>query len=161
MKNKYILLYYYIPEDHGCWDNLKPPKSPNEYEISIFKKYIKGNVLLLGETKALRPLANEGIDLYPTDFAKEGHWFDIKEYYDTIIGDGCINLSGFSLIEAVKNNCDRFICRIFGKELKESQRWKYVKCFFDEFDGATEIIKTQSGCYIVIWDFKKNNIYKK
>jgi hypothetical protein len=145
---------YIIEEDLSYWETLVPPKVPNEYEVSIFKENITGKVLLLGETKALRCLAKHGLDMFPTDFAKKGDWFEMKKFYDTIIGDGCLNFeSGFSLLEVIKEHCDRFVCRVFGNEIKDEYTWKYAKCFWDEFEGSSKVIKTQKGCYIVVWDF--------
>jgi hypothetical protein len=148
-----------ILEDYEYWHTIiqqTKVKTPNKYEVSIFKRYIKGRVLLLGETKALIELADEGLDLFPSGFAKKGDWFDMSGYYGTIIGDGCLNLeNGFLLISAIKNHCDRFICRVFGNEIKEEYTWKYAKYFWDAFPDSSVVIKTQKGCYMVIWDFIK------
>jgi len=146
---------YSISEDFNYWNSLMPPKVPNEYEVSIFEKHIEGKVLLLGETKALRKLANEGIDLFPSDFAKKGDWFDIEGFYDTIIGDGALNFeTGLCLIDSIKKHCNKFIVRVFTPEIKNDYIWKYAKCFPNEFPNSSEIIKTQKGCCIVIWDFR-------
>lgn len=153
MKKEQII--YYDPE---YWNTLTPPRSPNDYELSIYKKHIKGKVLLLGETSKLREIADEGLDLFPTDFARKGNWNNIDGFYDTIIGDGVLGFEhGLSLIDNVKNHCNRFICRSFGQELKNEYVWYYTKHFFDEFPNSSEVIKTQKGCYIVIWDFNKKD----
>jgi hypothetical protein len=143
-------------EDHEFWDNLTEPKTPNDYEVSVYKKYIKGNALLLGETKKLRMIVNKGLDLFPTDFAEKGDWFDLKEHYDTIIGDGVLNFEhGLNLLEYLKPYCDRFICRVFTPEIQEIFTGKYAKNFYDDFPGCSIINKTQKGCCIVVYDFNK------
>ncbi|MCK9415770.1 hypothetical protein M0Q97_03815 [Candidatus Dojkabacteria bacterium] len=108
-----------MKEDHEFWENLTEPKIPNDYEVSVYKNYIKGRTLLLGETKKLRQIVDKGLDLFPTDFAEKGDWFELKEHFDTIIGDGVLNFEyGFTLLEYIKPYCDRFVCRVFMPELK-------------------------------------------
>lgn len=144
-----------IEEDHEFWHNLIEPKVPNDYEVNIFRKYIKGTVLLLGETKKLQQLADKGIDLYPTDFAEKGDWFELKEHFNTIIGDGVLNFEhGFTLLEYIKPYCDRFVCRVFMPEIQNIFTGKYAKKFYDEFPGSSIINKTQKGCCIVVYNFK-------
>ena len=141
--------------DHNYWENLTYPKIPNEFEVFIFEKYVFGKVLLLGETKQLRHLANEAIDLFPTNFAKECNWYDMEGFYDCIIGDGVLNFKeGLWLLDTIKIHCKRFICRVFGKEIENEYSWKYAECFFDNFPENSEVINTQKGINIVIWDFK-------
>jgi len=146
-------------EDYTYWANLKEPKIPNEYEVSLFEKYAIGEVLLLGETKRLQQIADEGIDLFPTTFAKKGDWYKMNMFYDTIIGDGVLNINiGMELLNSVKWNCNRFICRVFGNEIKDKYSWKYANYFYDEFLKAEKVIKTQKGCYTVVWDFTTERI---
>lgn len=141
-------------EDHDYWNNLDYPKIPNEIEVNIFRENIFGNILLLGETKNLRCLTNNAIDLFPTDFAKKCDWYDIDGYYDCIIGDGVLNIgNGLLLLDTIKNHCDRFVCRVFGTEIEHEYSWKYAKYFYDKFPNSSKVIKTQKGVYIVIYNF--------
>jgi hypothetical protein len=144
-----------MDQDHEYWQNLEYPKKPNPTEVELFTDYSFGSVLLLGETKALQPHCTEAVDIFPSGFAKQGDWFSLDKHYNTIIGDGVINITGMDLVDALRSKCDRLIIRVFGPELEHKYLWKYAKYFPDTFPGALEVFETQPGCRFVIWDFTR------
>lgn len=136
------------------FSNLSPPLSPSQKEVDIYKSYIKEDTLLLGYTKELYPFVKEAIDWNPPDGMKvtKGDWMKISDFYDVIIGDGVINLAGPELIDHLKNKCNALVIRFF---LKKLDGMKYATHFREEcrFLLPDEIIHTQEGCVILVWNF--------
>lgn len=139
-----------LPKDIEHWQNLKPPLAPNQEEVRLYEGWAKGCVLLLGETKELAHLCHRALDMYPSSIADQGNWFDINAYYDTIIGDGVINLAGMELIDAVRPHCKRFVTRVF---TTKHEGMKYATFFPTEFPNSTREIVTQVGCMFVVYEF--------
>lgn len=147
-------------EDTNHWQNLKPPLSPNEEEVAIYRKLIGDSkrVLLLGMTKELIPLCEAAVDLNPINIGKpviKADWNDLllhvppgKNITDVIIGDGIINLTGFEFVEKALTIADKLICRVF---MAKQQGMKYATWFPTEFPGAAEVIKTYDDIAIVLW----------
>jgi hypothetical protein len=108
-----------IHNDKDFWTNLKWPAAPNEDDYAVFEQYCKGRVLLLGSTKLLLPLCTEAWDLepkYDDSKIKNKDWFNLDEYWDTIIVDGALAFGKDyckQLLKAVLPNCDRFVARAF------------------------------------------------
>ena len=145
--------------------NLSPPLSPNEKEVSLYKeligdRQISKSVLLLGYTKELLDLSTTAIDINPPEShinpkIKVGDWFNIREYYEVIIGDGVLNLVGGSLVEHLSKYCSKLIIRFFESKLKGM---KYATHFRDNTSMLKPNVeyKTQDSCTILVWNFLKN-----
>jgi len=146
--------------DH--FNNLPPPLYPNESEVLIYTKYISTEynhtTLLLGYTKQLIHLADIAIDLNPpnhnTNIIKQD-WYTIEGYYNTIIGDGVLNLVGGDLVEYLSHHCDTLIIRFFTEKINGM---KYAKQFKrnTNFLLPDIIIDTQPKCKILVWNFKQS-----
>lgn len=142
-------------KDSDYWSSLEEPKAPNKQEVELFRKFKTGKTLLLGETKQLIPLCNEAIDLYPQSIARQGDWFALEDQYDTIIGDGVLNLVGFDLVSKLREHCKTLILRSFTHEIRYVYPWKYAQYFFNfPLDESCINIWTQKGCVMTIWEFK-------
>lgn len=121
-----------IHNDKDFWTNLKWPAAPNNSDYAVFEHYCKDNVLLLGSTQILLPLANEAWDLepkYSNPKIKNKDWFTLDEYWDTIIVDGALAFGKDyceKLLATVLPNCDRFVARAF---LNPNWPTKYA-CYF-------------------------------
>lgn len=145
-----------LDSDH--FNNLSPPLSPNEYEVSIYEKYKGTNTLLLGYTKQLVYLCNIAIDLNPplnyNEKIIKQDWFTINEHYDVIIGDGVLNLVGGDLVKHLSSYCNTLIIRFFTNKINGM---KYATYFRDNtsFLLPDIIIDTQPSCKILIWHFRQ------
>ena len=111
-----------IEKNTDYWQNLKPPLSPNDYEIDLYKKHIKGYfpVCLLGMTKGLQPFCDYMVDLHPVNQPKtvlNKNWNEFEEYAGAIMGDGVLNLEGLQLAEKLLTRCNKLVCRVFLKKL--------------------------------------------
>lgn len=153
--------------DFEHFDNLKMPLCPNDTEVSIYQKYIVGrNNLLLGYTKQLIHLCNNTMDLnFPpsiidrsisicdsnTKFINQD-WYTINTKYDTIIGDGVINLVGGQLVDHLAKYCNILIIRFFTKKITGM---KYATYFENNtiFPTPNIIIDTFESCKILVWNF--------
>lgn len=145
--------------------NLSPPLAPNEQEIQIYQKYVDhvktnnrtSKCLLLGFTKELLYLADDAIDINPPincdNKVIKDDWFNINTHYDIIIGDGCINMVGGSIVQHLSQYCDTLVFRFFMEKLPDM---KYATRFRHNtpFLLPDEIIETQPLCKILIWHFK-------
>ena len=141
-------------EDTTHWQNLKPPLSPNEYEVELFKLHINGfnPVCLLGMTKELIPLCHFMVDLNPISQDKpviKSDWKNLDKTSSVIICDGVLNLAGIELIDHLLKLTDKIVCRTF---LKKLEGMKYAQHFPQEFLGAELIIPTQENVVMAIWD---------
>jgi len=146
-------------QDAPHFDNLKPPLAPNNLEVKHYKDRISGKSLLLGYTKELRHLTDYSMDLNPPDtfdtnkshFIK-GDWYSINKQYDTIIGDGILNLVGGSLVKHLSFFCKTLIIRFFTKKIKGM---KYATYFSHNTEMLlpNKTILTQDDCIILIWNF--------
>jgi len=141
-------------QDTQHWQNLKPPLSPNEYEVELFKLHIKGlnPVCLLGMTKELIPLCDFMVDINPIPQDKpviKSDWKNLDKTSSVIICDGVLNLVDIGLIDHLLKLTDKVICRVF---LKKLDGMKYAKYFPKEFFGSELIIPTQENIVMVIWD---------
>lgn len=145
--------------------NLSPPLSPNPQEVALYSKWALGNYnLLLGYTKELinQEWVWEAVDLDVSKCSspklRKGDWFDLskgEERYETIIGDGVLNLVGCDLVESLLKVCRRLIVRFFVHKLNGM---KYATYFGDELkrqfavNPPLEIIPTQDGIVMVVWN---------
>lgn len=145
-----------IPRDIEYWQNLENPLIiPNEDEFWTFKQLRKGKVLMLGETKELMFLADDAVDIHPCgkyNKTFKADWYDLKGHWDTIIGDGVLNLCDVDLVDVLSKACDRLIIRVFEDWV---HNWKYATYFPTTFKGSSRIIQTRPGCRIVVWNFIK------
>ena len=145
-------------DDSDHFNNLPLPLYPNDDEVAIYKKYKgDGKILLLGYTKQLIHLCDCAMDLNPPETQKniiKQDWFTITEHYDTIIGDGVVNLAGGELIEFLSHHCDTLIIRFFTQKINGM---KYATHFESNtnFLLPNIIIETQPLCKILIWNFKQ------
>lgn len=137
------------------FNSLKPPLAPNDNEVEIYKSYIEGKTILLGYTKQLIDLCDLAFDLNPPINSKvvKKDWFTIDEHYNTIIGDGVLNLVSGDLVEYLSKHCDQLIIRFFTEKI---DGMKYATNFRDNtaFLLPDKIIDTQPKCKILIWKFK-------
>jgi len=145
--------------DSAHFDNLRPPLSPDQSEVRLYEEYVRGpSILLLGYTKELSHLASDSIDLNPpaerTDVTK-GNWFEIKGSYDTIIGDGVLNLVGGSLVEYLSHRTKRLVIRFFTEKI---EGMKYATFFRHNtsFLLPDHIIDTKDKCRLLIWNFNQS-----
>jgi hypothetical protein len=141
-------------EDTAHWQNLKPPLSPNDYEISLFRFHTIGfnPVCLLGMTKELIPLCNFMVDLNPIPQNKpiiKSDWKELKEKSSVIICDGALNLTGLEIIDHLRTLANKIVCRVF---LKKLDGMKYAKYFPQKFVGAELVIPTQQDIAMVIYN---------
>lgn len=141
--------------DSEHFNSLKPPLAPNDDEVEIYKSYIEGKTLLLGYTKELIDLCDNAFDLNPPLNSKvvKQDWFTIDEHYNTIIGDGVLNLVSGDLVEYLSKYCDQLIIRFFTEKI---DGMKYATNFRNNtpFLLPDKIIETQPKCKILIWKFK-------
>jgi hypothetical protein len=142
--------------DANHFSNLPPPLFPDEIDVVIYEKYkLQGNTLLLGYTKQLYHLCDTAIDLNPHPEAKKiikGDWFSITEQYDTIIGDGVLNLAGGSLVEYLSKHCKILIIRFFTEKIPGMKYATYFK-HNTSFLLPDIIIDTRPSCKILVWNF--------
>ena len=143
-----------IEKNTDYWQNLKPPLSPNDYEIDLYKKHIKGYfpVCLLGMTKGLQPFCDYMVDLHPVNQPKtvlNKNWNEFEEYAGAIMGDGVLNLEGLQLAEKLLTRCNKLVCRVF---LKKLSCMKYATHFPQEFPNAKIVIPTQEDIAMVVWE---------
>ena len=143
-----------MQQDTQHWQNLKPPLSPNEYEIELFRFHINGlnPVCLLGMTKELIPLCNFMVDINPITQDKpviKSDWKDLNKKSSVIICDGALNLAGIELVDHLLKITDKIVCRVF---LKKLNGMKYAQYFPQDFLGAKAIIPTQENIVMVVWD---------
>jgi hypothetical protein len=147
MTDKYL-------EQDPHWVNLPYPLKPCDAEVDVYRKHlITGNTLMLGSTKQLIDICDVAVDLAPRyDHHKiiKGDWYKLFGFYENIIADGSINLTGPSLIDAVKPHCKQFISRVFSKKFPTM---KYAELFYSEFPNATKIAEINESCPIFIWKF--------
>ena len=142
--------------DH--FNNLNPPLCPNNDEITVYKKHLgTGKKLLLGYTKQLINLCDDAMDLNPpanliSSIIKQD-WFTITDFYDTIIGDGVLNLVGGKLVQYLSTHCNTLIIRFFTDKI---DGMKYATNFRNNtiFMLPDTIIHTQPSCKILIWKFQ-------
>ena len=146
--------------DPDYWQNLDKNGHvkvvPVDEEVRAYRRMSIGDRrLLLGETKQLMPWCTEAVDMYPCgEYEKtfQGDWMNLDGHWDTIMGDGAINLVGIELVEAVRPHCDRLVVRVFEEWIHE---WKYATHFPTQFPGALTTYRIQEGTRMVIWDFKE------
>lgn len=140
------------------WINLSPPLSPSTGDVLIYKELIRGTSLLLGSTKELLPLVSTAIDLvpkYPDRKIQCYDWLDFSQFYDTVIADGCLNLTmelAIAIQEKYSHLCYRFISRCFNHKLSGM---KYASYFPNKHDflytPVNSIIFSDYTFYV--WDF--------
>jgi hypothetical protein len=140
--------------DTQHWHNLKPPLSPNEQEVEIYKQKCigYGPVCMFGMTKQLAHLCEYMVDANPVPQFRpvvKSDWFEFDGFASAIMGDGIINLAGPKLIKRLITRCDRLVCRIFTEKL---DGMKYAQYFPTSFSGANEVIQTQPHVVMVVWD---------
>ena len=145
-----------IDIDH--FSNLPLPLYPNDDEVAIYKTHMRnGKNLLLGYTKQLIHLCDIAMDINPPETHKniiKQDWFTITEYYDTIIGDGVLNLVGGDLVQFLSKHCKTLIIRFFTDKI---DGMKYATYFESNtnFLLPNIIIDTQPQCKILIWNFQQ------
>jgi hypothetical protein len=147
MNEKYL-------ENDNHWTAAPYPLRPCTEEVEIYKNnLLSGKTLLLGCTTPLLDICDEAIDLVvrvQNPKIRQGDWYNISGFYDNIITDGAINLTGPSLIDAVKPHCKQLISRVFSRKFSYM---KYAKLFYTEFPNATKIAEINESCPIFIWKF--------
>lgn len=154
--------YSFIPSSFGIEDmlhfsNLPLPLYPNENEVSIYEKNVlNNNTLLLGYTKQLIHLSIDAMDLNPPENTKviKKDWFTIDKYYDTIIGDGVLNLVGGDLVQYLSKYCRKLIIRFFTEKIKGMKYATYFR-YNTNLLLPDVIIDTQESCKILIWNFEQ------
>jgi len=151
------------------FSTLQPPLSPNQEEVKMYEEFCEGKVLLLGYTKELMHLASAAVDLNPPENTsenisentfentsdpkiKKGDWFHINERFDTIIGDGVLNLVGGDLIDHLKTLSNRICIRFFTERI---DTMKYATIFSSNLKIMlpTSITPTQDKCVMLKWNF--------
>lgn len=138
------------------FSTLQPPLSPNQEEVKIYEEFCEGKVLLLGYTKELMRLATVSVDLNPPENAhsqtRKGDWFDITERFDTIIGDGVLNLVGGDLLDHLKTLSNRICIRFFTEKI---ETMKYATIFSSNLKIMlpSSITPTQDKCVMLKWNF--------
>jgi hypothetical protein len=141
-------------ENDPHWVNIPYPLKPCDAEVLEYKKHlVEGATLLLGSTIQLIDLCDEAIDLHPryqNPKIKKGDWYKLDKFYDNIITDGALNLTGPSLIDAIRPHCKVFISRVFSKKFSYM---KYATYFYSEFPNATKVAEINESCPIFIWKF--------
>ena len=141
--------------DSAHWQNVRFPYSPNPEEVKLYSKFIgdRQPVYMLGMTKALVCLTDVAVDLNPIDIGKpclKADWRDLEGFEaGVMIGDGVLNLLGLGFVDKALSISKRLVCRVFLKKLPEM---KYATFFPTEFTGHTELVNTQEGIAIVVWD---------
>lgn len=164
--------------DTDHFSNLQPPLAPNNTEVDIYVKYIKGTSLLLGYTSQLISLCTDSMDINPPESGlpsinplKEElsisrntikqDWFTIDKFYNTIIGDGVLNLVGGSLVEYFFTNklCDTLIIRFFTEKIDGMKYATYFSHNTNFKISPNIVIDTQAKCQILIWHFDKYAIF--
>lgn len=84
------------------WHLWEWPLRPNTSDVDAFATKVEGSkVLLLGETPELLHLSSHQVDMYPSLVkTHRANWLDLSIYkdgaFDTVIGDGCLNVVGRS-----------------------------------------------------------------
>lgn len=153
MENKYLTQ---MAADKTNWHGRHPPFCPNEKEVAFYKDLIGESrpVYLLGMTKELMNLCDVAVDLSPVESEKPTlklNWFDLRDIsVGCIIGDGVINLTGYSLVNHLSKISNSFVCRIFTEKL---EGMKYATFFPKEFPESHQIILTQPGIVMIKWEF--------
>jgi hypothetical protein len=141
------------------FSNLQLPLYPNEYEVEIYAKYKKGKTLLLGYTKQLLFLCDDAMDNNPnlevTKNVIVKDWFALDKYYETIIGDGVLNLVGGELVTYLSTRCNRLIIRFFTDKIASMRYATFFKSN-TAFLLPDVIIDTQTSCKILIWNFRQS-----
>ena len=144
--------------DAEHFNTLKPPLAPNDFEVAIYERMSTINTLLLGYTKQLLRFCTHSIDINPpnhmriSDKCIKGDWFQINRHYDTIIGDGVLNLVGGSLVKHLSKYCNTLVIRFFEEKLPNMKYATHFK-HNTEMLPPDEIIKTQKNCSMYIWYF--------
>ena len=121
-----------MSEDKEYWSQLTWPATPNADDVEVFRRYCRGQVLLLGSTRPLLPLAHQAWDINPVyDDAKivQRDWFTLDEHWNTIIVDGALSYGkefSQTLLPRMLEHCDRFVSRTF---LNPSWPTKYAVYF--------------------------------
>lgn len=145
--------------DYEFWRNLVPPAAPSEKDVETFKTLIKGNnILLLGSTKILLPLATVAYDLYPKwddNKIQDRDWRSIDTKYDTIIGCGPFNFTKEltdELFPILQKHCNRLVFRTIRKPNWETT---YARYFPEPNDFPIEpVVYNDDGVHrFYVWDF--------
>ena len=127
---------------------------PCTEEVEVYKSnLLNGKTLLLGCTTQLIDLCDEALDIKPRyshPKIKQGDWYNISGFYDNIITDGALNLTGPSLIDAVRPHCRQFVSRVFSRKFSYM---KYATYFYSEFPNAIKVAEVNESCPIFIWKF--------
>lgn len=138
------------------FSNLPSPLYPNEHEVELYAQYKKDKTLLLGYTKQLLFLCDDAMDNNPNVEIKKiivQDWFTLDKYYDTIIGDGVLNLVGGGLVSYLSTRCSRLIIRFFTVKI-DGMRYATFFKFNTAFLLPDVIIDTRTSCKILIWNFQ-------
>ena len=140
-------------KDTKHWQNLEPPLAPNEDEVKIYEKYVKGRgpICLLGMTKELAHLCEYMVDMNPIKQDRpviKSDWADFNGMADAIMGDGVLNLAGMDLVPKLMERCDILVCRVF---LRKFAGMKYATHFPNSFPGSRDVVVTQPDIAIVVW----------
>jgi len=127
-----VVKYQPMNNDKEYWSQLAWPATPNADDVEVFRRYCRGQVLLLGSTQPLLPLAHQAWDINPVyddPKIKQRDWFALDEHWNTIIVDGALSYGkefAQRLLPLVLEHCDRFVSRTF---LNPSWPTKYAVYF--------------------------------
>ena len=127
-----VVKYQPMNKDKQYWSQLTWPATPNADDVEVFRRYCRGQVLLLGSTQPLLPLAHAAWDIdpvYDDPKIKQRDLFTLDEHWNTIIVDGALSYGKeFTqrLLPLVLEHCDRFVSRTF---LNPSWPTKYAVYF--------------------------------
>ncbi len=108
--------------DNSYWIN--PIGAPTDCEVAKYLELIEpGTIMLLGCTQKLLPLCDVALDLEPLfedPKIKKMNWLENSDFYQTIIGDGVLNLGRelcHSIVEMASRHSAQLIVRSFNYKL--------------------------------------------
>lgn len=140
--------------DTEHWQNLRPPLSPNEDEVDMYKHECRGMgpICMLGMTKELVQVCDYMVDLNPIPMPKPvilSDWKNFDAIAEVVIGDGVLNLAGMELVDVILRKHDKLVCRVFTRKL---HGMKYATHFPTTFPGARKVVDTQPDVLMVVWE---------
>lgn len=148
--------------EDSWWTQLYPPYSPSDDDVLVYKKYIFGtNILLLGSTKLLLPLATTALDIIPKyndSKIKSGDWLTFEGNVDVVLADGALCLGdnlklGNDIINHYRSRSKRIIARCFNRKL-DKHRWANSFPNANDFDVLPRYVEQRIDYNFYIWDFK-------
>lgn len=143
--------------DNSYWSKeMRHPYSPSASDAGIFKSLLFGRVLLLGCTHKLIQLSDVQIDhdpWYDGPNVVKKDWRENDSFFDTIIGDGVLNLDcdlSEAVVEMASKHSKRLVVRWFSHKLP---LMKVARCF-DRPKQPPSLAIPFDGYSFLLWDFK-------